>query len=398
MNNQIFTKRFMSLFSMNLAVFIVFYGLITTLPLYAIGSLGQAEDDAGLLVTIFLLSAIIVRPFSGRLLDIFGKKKMLMISLVFYLICTVLYLFNLPFHVLLVLRFFHGIWFSIITTAGGALAADIVPKNRKGAGLGYYNMSTNLGVVIGPFIGLFLIQYTTYNVLFTVMSIGVLIGGVLASTIKTNDLEVPEAIDKSFKFTFNDLFEKKALPIALIACFVGISYASILSFLSIYAEQQNLLKVASLFYIVFAASMLITRPFTGKLYDQKGSQYVIIPGFVLYILGIFCIAYTNGSSTMFLLAAVLVGIGYGALTTSLQSRAIQSTAHARSGYATATYFTLYDLGIAIGSYLLGMLAMKLNYETLYIISGLLLIATGILYISMFRMKQKRALVITRLEN
>ena len=130
---------------------------------------------------------------------------------------------------LLGLRFIQGIFFSIITTAAGSLAADIVPAKRKGAGLGYFTMSTNLAVVIGPFIGLLLIQYSTFNVLFIVMSICILAGGILAFTVNTDDLPKP-AHEGKLTFKFDDLFERKALPVVAIASLVAFSYASVLSF------------------------------------------------------------------------------------------------------------------------------------------------------------------------
>ncbi|MGE7094289.1 MFS transporter [Lysinibacillus sp. NPDC048646] len=377
-STQIWTKRFISLFLTNISVFFVFYGLVTTLPLYAIGELHQTDKEAGLLLSGFLLSAIIVRPFSGKLLDVFGKKKLLVLSIAGYFFCTVLYLFIHPFGLLLGLRFIQGIFFSIITTAAGSLAADIVPEKRKGAGLGYFTMSTNLAVVIGPFIGLLLIQYSTFNVLFIVMSICVLAGGLLVVTINTDDLAKP-AQHGRLTFSFNDLFERKALPVAAIASLVAFSYASVLSFLSVYAQQKDLMAVASLFYAVFAAAMLITRPYTGKLYDTKGPQFVIIPGILSFAIGLVMLAFVS-EPALFLFAAIFVGFGYGAVTTSLQALAIQSTAHTRSGYATATYFTMYDIGIALGSYILGMVAVEAGYATVYLTSAGLLVVVFIIYL------------------
>ncbi len=111
-STQIWTKRFISLFITNITVFFLFfYGLVTTLPLYTIGELHQTDKEAGLLLSGFLLSAIIVRPFSGKLLDVFGKKKLLVISIIGYFLCTVLYLFIHPFGLLLGLRFVQGIFF-----------------------------------------------------------------------------------------------------------------------------------------------------------------------------------------------------------------------------------------------------------------------------------------------
>lgn len=389
-NTQIWTKRFISLFLTNISVFFVFYGLVTTLPLYAIGELHQTDKEAGLLLSGFLLSAIIVRPFSGKLLDVFGKKKLLVLSIVGYFICTVLYLFVHPFGLLLGLRFIQGIFFSIITTAAGSLAADIVPAKRKGAGLGYFTMSTNLAVVIGPFIGLLLIQYSTFNVLFIVMSICILAGGILALTVNTDDLPKPDHEGK-LTFKFNDLFERKALPVAAIASLVAFSYASVLSFLSVYAQQKDLMAVASLFYAVFAAAMLITRPFTGKLYDTKGPQFVIIPGIISFAIGLVMLAFVEGP-VLFLCAAIFVGFGYGSVTTSLQALAVQSTAIQRSGYATATYFTMFDLGIALGSYILGMVAVQAGYASVYLSGACLLGVVFIIYlVRLAKIKPKKVI-------
>ncbi|WP_108307882.1 MFS transporter [Metalysinibacillus jejuensis] len=376
-HEKIWTKRFISLFIMNLTVFFVFYGLVTTLPLYALDVLGQTDKEAGLLLTAFLVSAIVVRPFSGKLLDVFGKRKLLLIGLAFYFVCSVLYLWIKPLPFLLALRFFHGIWFSIITTAAGSLAADIVPTSRKGAGLGYYTMSTNLAVVIGPFIGLLVIQYSNFNMLFVILSSVVLVGGLLALTINTDDLQQPTNAKLSFRL--GDLFERPSMPVALIASLVAFSYASVLSFLSVYAQHKGLMAAASWFYAVFAAAMLLTRPYVGRLYDQKGAVYVIVPAFFFFGIGLVMLAYVEGA-VLFLIAGAFVGIGYGSLNTSLQALAIQATKPERSSYATATYFTMFDVGIALGSYVLGIIALKLGYMAVYLGSAALMVGVLALYL------------------
>src|SRR5699024_9626446 len=96
-HEAIWTKAFLSVFVTNLAVFTIFYSLLATLPLFAINILHLTDDEAGLLVSIFLLSAIISRPFTGRILESFGKHKMLIISLILYLLCTILYYFTFSF-------------------------------------------------------------------------------------------------------------------------------------------------------------------------------------------------------------------------------------------------------------------------------------------------------------
>ncbi|GIN96607.1 putative MFS-type transporter YwoG [Siminovitchia terrae] len=385
-SQPIWTKSFISLFCTNLSVFIVFYGLTATLPLYATGILNKTDQEAGLLMSIFLLSAIIVRPFTGKILDLIGKRRMLLFSLVLYLLCTVLYYFIDPFGLLLALRFLHGIGFSIATTACGAIAADIIPPARRGTGLGYFTMSTNLGVVLGPLIALSLIQAYSFDMLFIILSL-LMITGALFSLIVPAHKQQNGAKAKR-RMSFNDLFERKAVPVGFLACLTGLSYASILSYLSIYAQGKNLLGMTSSFFLVFAAVMLLARPFTGRLFDLKGPQYVLYPGLVLFIVGLIMLAFTN-SATTFLLAGGFVGLGYGSLVPSMQTLAIQSVPIERSGYATATFYTFFDGGIALGSYIFGIIAAAKGYQSIYLISSILVCCVFLLLMILKPNKQDR---------
>lgn len=373
----IWTKSFVSLFFTNLAVFIIFYGLVSTLPLYAKDVLSRTDKDAGLLMTSFLLSAIIVRPFTGKLLDVFGKRKMLWTGLAFYLFCTVLYYFIEPFSGLLALRFMHGISFSIVTTATGSLAVDNVPRARRGAGLGYYTMSTNLGVVLGPMIALLLIQYFSYDVLFIAMSAFMLVG--VFTSLSIPETQFPDANRVKTNIVLGDLFEKSAATVSIFAFLIAFAYASVLSFISIYAQNKGLLGLTSTFFFVFAAVMLIARPFTGRIFDEKGPQFVLIPGFITFVIGLFLLAFMD-STVVFLLAAAFIGFGYGSIVPSLQTLAMQSTTPERSGYATATFFTLFDAGIAVGSFIFGLIVAQTSFQFVYIISALLALCVVFLYV------------------
>lgn len=350
-----------------MSVFFVFYGLINVLPLYATGELQRGSGDAGLLLTAFLLSAIVVRPFTGKLLDVVGKRKMLLLSMVLYLITSVLYIFIKQFELLLMLRLIQGIAFSIVTTANNAVAADIVPRNRQGQGLGYFAMSQNLALVLGPFVALLLAQFVSFEILFMVMSVVVLVGSFIAWTIDIPEQHFSEGKPK-LRFSWSDLIEKQALPAAVIGGFVAFSYAAVLSFLSVYALEKDLLGMASIFYLVFAAAMLITRPYTGRIFDLKGPKYIIIPGFLLFAIGLFIMANINGAWS-FLLAGAFIGVGYGSLVPSLQTLSVQQVKQGRTGYATATFFTVFDAGIAAGSAILGVIAVKYGFEYVYMLAA-----------------------------
>lgn len=360
-----------------MSVFFVFYGLVNVLPLYVTGALHLGSEDAGMLLTVFLLSAILARPFTGKILDVVGKRKMLLISIFMYLITTILYIFIKPFIILLVLRFVQGLFFSVLTTANNAIAADIVPDAKKGQGLGYFAMSQNLAIVIGPFVALILVQYMSFDILFVVMSAVVLLGSLTALLMHLPQRNFPKGKPK-LRFQWSDLIEKQAVPAALIGGFVAFSYAGILSYLSVYAQEKQLLGTASVFYLVFAAAMLITRPFTGKVFDTKGPKFIIIPGFILFAIGLIIMANMSNSVT-FLLAGIFIGLGYGSLVPSLQTLCVQKASSHRTGYATATFFMIFDTGIAAGSALLGLIATNFGYEQLYGVAAMVLVFVCIFY-------------------
>ncbi len=374
---QIWTKDFISLALTQLILFTVFYSLLTTLPIYVIDKLGGTQANAGLIVTFMLASAIIVRPFSAKILDIVGKKRTLVLSVGAFALTTFFYLFMNEFVSLLILRFIHGISFSIVTTATSAIAADIVPKSRKGAGMGYFAMSMNLAVVIGPFIGLSLLQFISVDTYVIVLSILMVISFLCTLIVRIEEREAIEKVTLAIKF--KDLIEPKAIPIALISGLVGVAYASILSFVPVYAEAIGLATTASYFFLVFAVVMIAFRPYLGRAFDEKGPRYVLIPSLLIFAAGLIVLGFTE-TSLVLLIAAGLIGLGYGTLLPGFQTVAIQKSDSHRSGHAISTFFIFYDLGIAIGAFIWGIIIGGFGYEAMYFTgAGLMIVTTVILY-------------------
>ncbi|WP_223637286.1 MFS transporter [Planococcus sp. 4-30] len=366
----IWTKSFINISISTFFIFVVFYALLTFMPLFVLNDLGGTATQGGLAVSVFLLSAIIMRFFAGMILEKVGKKRILIISLFLFTVSTVLYVFVGSFTVLLLLRFFQGIWFSLLTTVAGAIAADIIPPERRGEGLGYYGIAMNLAVVAGPFIALSLQPYISAQTIFIIFSVIMIIGFFCALAVKVD--EVPFEKEEKHKLTINDFLEKKSMPIATVGFFISFAYASILTFISVYAESLGLIKAASFFFVVYAIAMLIVRPFTGRIFDTVGPNVVIIPSIIIFGAGLISLSFAE-SSGMLLVSGALVGLGYGTLLPSFQSLAIQAAEKHRSGYATGTFFAFYDSGIAIGSVSLGLLAGFAGYSNLYLMLGIFVI-------------------------
>ncbi|MBJ9984657.1 MFS transporter [Acinetobacter sp. S40] len=362
----------------NLFLFIYYYALLTVLPLYILKELSGSVSQAGLALTLFLISSILTRPFSGLIIERLGKKYALRGTAVLFVLFAFTYLWADQLWVLLGVRFMHGIWFSILTTVTVPVVNDFIPEQRKGEGMGYFVMSTNLAVVLGPLFALTAIQYISFYQLFVLLSFIICLGLIFCFFIPVSSGPKAEIQNTLNQITLQDIFEKNVIPVGMVALFTAISYSSIMSFISVYSETKGLLAATSLFFMIFALSMMIVRPWIGHSYDLRGPNSVVYPSFICFSIGLFLIGCMQ-SQWIYWLAAVFIGIGYGSLFPIFQTMAIQSVEKQRIGHAVSTFFTLFDLGMAIGSVVMGLLIARIGYEMTYQFCGWMVLGTLLLY-------------------
>lgn len=380
--DRIWTKSFISISLTQLLLFTVFYTLLTTLPIYVIDDLGGSESQAGLVATFMLISAIVIRPFSAKIIDIVGKKKVLVFSVLFFFLMTISYLFAYNFIILSIIRLIHGISFGFMTTISGVIVADIVPEKRRGEGMGYFAMAMNIAVVVGPFIGLLLIQYVSFRTLFFFL-IGLMAVGLIASLL-VNVKEDPLQFSTTTTMQLSDLIEVSVLPVSIIVALVGFSYGSILSFVPVYAEVIGLAKVSSFFFLVFAIVMIVFRPLLGRAFDEKGARFVLIPSLIVFSIGLAVLSIAQ-SVALFLIAAGIIGLGYGTILPGFQALVVQRAGPKRTSQAMSTFFTLYDSGIALGAFTWGVISATYGFTTMYVISAMV-VATAAIYFHIYTKK------------
>ncbi|APX63495.1 MFS transporter [Acinetobacter schindleri] len=363
----------------NLFLFTYYFALIAILPIYITTDLGGTVKEAGLALTLFLVSSIAIRPFSGLIIEKLGKKLAMRGAGLLFALFAFSYLLIDSMSSLLIVRFLHGIWFSILTTVTVPVANDFIPDQRKGEGMGYFVMSTNLGVVFGPLIALTTIQFTSFQMLFGILAVLISLG--LIFSLILNIRELPQAklktAEKS-RLSLQDIIETKVLAVSFVALLTAFAYSSITSFITVFAETKQLLAYVSLFFIVFALSMLLVRPWVGKFYDSKGPDAVIYPSLIFFALGLVLVTLVN-NQWMLWLSAVFIGIGYGSLFPCLQTLAIQAVEKQRMGHAISTFFTLFDLGLAVGSVKMGIFIAHWGYETTYMLCAMIVILTLLVY-------------------
>lgn len=385
-SEKLWTKDFIGTCLSSFFLFLTFYVFMTTLPIYVIEGLNGKPEEMGLVATVFLISSVLVRPFTGKWLDDLGRKKILFISLSLFLAATVMYLGAQSFFLLLALRFFHGIGFGMATTATGTIITDVAPPHKRGEALSYYGVFMSLPMVIGPFLGLTIISHLSFTALFIICSIFSLLAFVCGLFVNIPH-KAPVKKQKAEKMKWKDLFESSSIPISLTGFVFAFAYSGILSFIPIYTKELGLEHIASYFFIVYALVVVISRPFTGKIFDRFGENVLVYPAIITFTIGMFLLSQAETSFSL-LASGILIGFGYGTLLPSFQTIAISAAPNHRRGAATATYFSFFDSGMGIGSFVLGIVAAHSSYSNMYAIAALLIASTLVLYFALHGRKQK----------
>jgi MFS family permease len=374
----IWTKDFLCVSFSSFFMFMTFYMLMSALPIYIVDVLHGKESQIGLVTTLFLVSSIISRPFIGKWVDEFGRRKLLYISLFIFTVASTLYIGIHSLFVLLILRFFHGFGFGMSTTVLGTVAADLIPARRRGEGISYFGMFMNLAMVIGPFIGILIISKYDSTVFFIACACCSAIAFLFSSRIKVPHIQVMKKQGEKRKFRWSDILETSALRIAIITGVLSFAYSGIISFISVYAKEVGSVDDASYFFAIYAFMLVVARPFAGRLFDSKGAPFIMYPGIGLYMIGMVLLSFAN-STPLFLLSGGIIGLGYGALVPCLQTLIVGPAAEHRRGVATSTFYAFYDIGVAIGSLLLGYVSMYTNYQTMYLVSVIFIVIAAFLF-------------------
>ncbi|MFG6147206.1 MFS transporter [Halobacillus sp. B23F22_1] len=376
---KLWTWSFINVWISNFFVFLVFYLMFVTMPVYIMDDIQAGEGAAGLVITIFLLAAILIRPFTGQWVETSGRMPVLIIALSIFGISSILYMTTESLVMILLIRFLHGIGFGMGTTALGTLAADVIPNQRKGEGMGYFAMSMNFAMVVGPFLGLTLIQSFSYPVMFMTCIAAAVIAFLTGTTIKVPKLDRASHFEqKSVVPKMEGLFEKSVIPIAITGAIVALAYAGVLSFVSVYAKGLGLEQASSFFFVVYAVVLLLSRPFTGRWFDRYGENVIVIPSIITFGIGLIVLSVST-TSIMLLIAGGLIGLGWGTMVPSMQTIALQKVPE-RAGSATATFFTIFDIGVGLGSYVVGIAATGIGLSSLYFYSSFFVFSAIFLYV------------------
>ncbi|HFG8824523.1 TPA: MFS transporter [Staphylococcus argenteus] len=378
----IFTKSFTINFIVNFIVYLCMYLLLVVIAGYSKQTFHASDSLAGLVVGLFIVGSLIGRFGTGKFVNQIGPKRLLSIGLVALILTQLLYFVDGSLAFLIFVRLINGIATAIVTTATGTIAAYVTPVNRKSEGISLFSLSLVLGTAIGPFLGMLLITKYSINLLFIICAALGVLGLIISLFIKV-DFDMSESktnhnmIEKR-TFSIHQFIAKEAIPVAIAMLLIGVTYASILTYLQAFAIERQLVTAASYFFICYAIASLVTRPIAGRLMDDKNENVIVYPAFIMLFLSFVCLIISH-QSWLILIAGACLGLGYGNLSSAMQSIAIKVSPPIKYGIATSTFYVGLDAGVGFGPSFLGLFSHMFSHSQIFGFMAVLAIITMVVY-------------------
>lgn len=352
------TASFIKICLVNFFIFVNFHALLPTFPFF-VTHLGGDAVAIGLATALFSLASIIARPFAGWLVDTKGRATMLVLSLIGMALIPMGYFASAGIAMAVLLRTIHGAFHATSSNAASTWVTDIVPAKRMGEGLGLYGLSMALSTAIAPALGLLIMNRLGFDTLFVSATMAGLLALFIAVAIK----------DRSYTLStqplkIGRLFERLSVPASITQFFFMMAYGVVEVYVAIYAVHHNLLD-GGIYFICVAVATVITRILLGKSIDRYGAGILVYSGNAALVAGILLLIFVHNVFG-YLLSALMLGISFGAVQPSLQTMAMRLVPPQRRGAASSTFFVAFDLGIALGGLLSGILVKYLGYDVMFI--------------------------------
>lgn len=369
---KIWNRKFILLFITNLLMMATFYASVPILPIYC-QQIGITGSRIGMVLTAMSVTTVVFRPFAGYLLDNFNRYHVFMLCLALFCLPFLGFVAFPFFGALVAIRLYMGVVYSVCGSATTTLAGDVLPPGKVSQGVNRFALTISLGMAAGPFIGI-----QVQNRLGSKASFLVLFALTVAALICVSCCRIryPKVTRK--KFVLAEAFYKPALPFMCNMIFIMIPFGAVIAYSSIFAQEKGLSAVIPFFYIFLVAGMLLSKFSTQKLIDAGRHK-------VLVVVSLVVLFFTMGSyffleTTLHLFAAgFLLGLGYGILQPLFQSFVTGTTPAPKRGAANATYLLSYDIGIGIGSFLMGLFQESIGLSAGFAATAAAYIAGGIIY-------------------
>ena len=380
MKDKLVTSSYCFILAANFLLYFGFWLLIPVLPFYLSEVFSAGNSTIGIILSCYTVAALCIRPFSGYFLDSFARKPLYLMAYFIFMTMFAGYIIAGSLTLFIMFRIIQGVSFGMVTVGGNTVVIDIMPSSRRGEGLGYYGLSNNIAMAVGPMSGLFLHDAgMSFTTIFCCSLGSCMAGFVCASLVKTPYKppvrREPISLDRFILL--------KGIPAGISLLLLSIPYGMTTNYVAMYAKQIGINATTGFFFTFMAIGMAISRIFSGKIVDRgkitqviSAGLYLVVFSFFLLSACVYLISWNNMVCTIvFFSVALLLGLGFGIMFPAYNTLFVNLAPNSQRGTATSTYLTSWDVGIGIGMLTGGYIAEVSTFDKAYLFGACLTIVS-----------------------
>lgn len=361
--DRIWNKNYIKVMTANFLIYFAFYILTPLLPIYLSERFGATKDVIGLILSGYTLTALLIRPFSGFIVDSFSRKKVLTLCFLLFFLFFGGYIAAGSLLMFTLFRTLHGGPFGAVTVANSTAAIDVLPPSRRNEGIGLYGLSNNVSMAIAPGIGIYIYHLTNdFRILFWIAFIVAGLGFLLTTTL---ELPTREIIRNKSRMSLDRFFLTRAWQLAINIAFFGLCFGTLSNYLAIYSKERlGITGGTGTYFAILSVGLFLSR-LQGSIALRKGklTQNAGM-GMLLSMVG-YTLFVAMPNEVGYYLSAVCIGLGNGHMYPAFLNMFVNIAQHSERGTANSSILTSWDCGFGIGIFLGGVISEHLGYTAAF---------------------------------
>ncbi|HET7015942.1 MAG TPA: MFS transporter [Streptosporangiaceae bacterium] len=331
---------------------------LATVPFFVLRQLHGGNVEVGVSVAALSLAAVVTRPIAGSLADRHGYKLVMLSGTVICVLASLAYYGASNIGLLLAVRILHGIGEGTVYTGGAAWLVHLCPPERRGRVVGLYGIFMWLGITLGTLAGTVAMRVSGFPAVWGLCAI--------AAAAGTASVAVKKAPPRpEIAGGLGSLLPQAAVVPGLAVALAGLGYAALAAFVSLHMLAHGVANGIAAFD-AFGFTYIGVRLFIGNVPDRLGPRMVAFWSALVEAAGLVIVAVATNLTTV-IIGGLVIGAGLSLLFPSLALIVINRAPESQRGAALGAITSFWDVGIAVGAPMSGLIASLTNYTDIYFV-------------------------------
>jgi MFS family permease len=331
---------------------------LATVPFFVLRQLHGGNVEVGVTIAALSVAAVVTRPIAGSIADRHGYKMVMLCGTVTCVLASLAYYGAGNIGLLLAVRIVHGIGEGTVYTGGAAWLVHLCPPERRGRVVGLYGIFMWLGITLGTLAGTVAMRVSGFPAVWGLCAIAAAAG--TASVAAKKAPPQPQIAGGP-----GSLLPRAAIVPGLAVSLAGLGYAALAAFVSLHMLAHGVANGIAAFD-AFGFTYIGVRLFIGNVPDRLGPRMVAFWSALVEAAGLVIVAVAANLTTV-IIGGLVIGAGLSLLFPSLALIVITRAPESQRGAALGAITSFWDVGIAVGAPMSGLIASLTNYTDIYFV-------------------------------